>query len=115
MAETPDFDNTQAHQEGWAIFDCAGSGNGRWQICRIDCPAEWNEGDPGYLPFEDAQFENDGAAWNHVVSRALAGSEYHRDALACVSLHNPKEWKAILLKDPRVRQLLPRVSVRAAA
>lgn len=113
-----EFDNAKAHQEGWGIFDCDGSTNGRWQICQIDCPAEWNEayeeGAPERLPFEEPQFPGDGAVWEHVVKRALAGSQYHRNALTFIEIHNPKEWAAICQAHPAVKPRI-RIPARRAA
>lgn len=82
---TPEFDNTQAASEGWAIFECSGSSNGPWQICRDDSPD-----DP-----KVTRLESDDAAWKLVWDRALAGSDYHKAALAYVLEHNPLEYACI--------------------
>lgn len=77
---TSEFENAQAYREGWAIFDCDGSDNGRWQLCRID---------------EDEIFATDEAAWRHVWTHAEAGSAYHQAALAYLKRHNPGEYDCI--------------------
>lgn len=74
--DQPDFDNTQAADEGWGVFECDGSDNGPWQIQRDD---------------EAELFEDDDAVWLHVLQRAKAGSDYHQAALGFVKEHNPIE------------------------
>ena len=72
-----DWDDTQATEEGWAIFEAHGTDDiGMLRIERID---------------EAAIFDGDPAAWNYVVSRARAGSEYHQRALQIVAEDNPTE------------------------
>ena len=72
-----DWDNTSAMDEGWAISVTSGTEDiGRLRIERLD-EAEIFDGDPG--------------AWNYVVSRARAGSEYHQQALKIVFEENPTE------------------------
>jgi hypothetical protein len=80
MSDFVHFDNTQAHEEGWGIFDCDGSDNGRWQLQRVD---------------EDEKFPSDDEAWAHVVAKAHAGSEYHHSALHWIEKNAPIEWRAI--------------------
>ena len=65
--------DTVAEQEGWGLFDCGPNPDGsrEVQLQRIDCPADGR-----------APFDSDKAAWAHVVTRARAGSELHRAALA---------------------------------
>jgi len=69
------FDDTEAEQEGWGLFDCGPNPDGtRWmQLQRIDLPDE-----------SDPPFGTDDAAWRHVVAQARAGSQLHRAALAAV-------------------------------
>ena len=69
------FDDTVAEHEGWGLFDCGPNPDGtrEMQLQRIDFP---EAGDP--------PFDSDNAAWQHVVTRARAGSELHRAALAAV-------------------------------
>jgi hypothetical protein len=73
----PEFDNSQAQQEGWGIFSCIGSDNGEFQLCRLD---------------EEAIFPDDQKAWLFVISKAAEGSIYHRSALDYIREHNPIEW-----------------------
>jgi hypothetical protein len=105
MASAADFDNTQAHTEGWAIFDCDGSANGRWQICALDCPEDWPDYEPSWKALDD-----DSKAWAHVVAQAIAGSAYHQSALAAIKQDNRAEWEAILEMHP---ELKPRIRVPA--
>jgi hypothetical protein len=75
------FDDTQAMTEGWSIFDCGDSANGRWQLQRVD---------------EDKVFQNDEAAWKFVAEKALAGSAYHRSAIEYLRAHSPVEYDSIV-------------------
>lgn len=34
-----------ARKEGWSIWDCNGSENAPWQICKFDCPDEADSGE----------------------------------------------------------------------
>lgn len=72
-----EFDNGVASAEGWGIFECGGSANGYWQLCRLD---------------EEAIFPGDDEAWAHVVAKVAEGSAYHRSALDYIRAHNPIEW-----------------------
>lgn len=72
-----DFDNGVAGAEGWGIFECGGSANGYYQLCRLD---------------EEAIFASDDEAWKHVVAKVAEGSAYHRSALDYIRAHNPIEW-----------------------
>jgi hypothetical protein len=76
----PIFDNAQAVKEGWSIFDCDGSDNGRWQLQRCD---------------EQEIFVTDVAAWVFVRAKAAEGSPYHIMAMLFLETHNPPEWRAI--------------------
>lgn len=85
----PGFDNAQAFAEGWGLFempDTAGASflakYGRWSL---DALAEGNTVGPVVFG-EDAK-----EAWGFVVAQAIAGSTYHRSALAFLREHNPKE------------------------
>lgn len=75
-----DFDNTQAFEEGWGIFDCEGSENDQWQLQKSD---------------EDAVFASDEDAWLFVVDHAIAGSAYHIAALDWLERHAPMELDCI--------------------
>lgn len=69
------FSAAQANAEGWGLFDCGllDDGNPHIELQRLDNPAD------GKLPFAD-----DGAAWDHVVEQARAGSTLHQHALQMV-------------------------------
>jgi hypothetical protein len=87
MTNDVNFDNTQAQAEGWFISFCDGymdeKGEPRpWQLQRED---------------EREVFASDLEAWAHVVSKARAGSEYHRDALDFLAKHSPAEHAAIVV------------------
>lgn len=76
------FDNTQAFQEGWAIFNSFGSDNGDWQLQKVD----------------DAEiFGADEDAWDFVCDRAEAGSKYHQAAMEFLKQNNPKEYFTIIV------------------
>jgi hypothetical protein len=66
------FDHAAARQEGWVLSECdpREDGSGHVEIQRVDNP---ENGTP--------VFEDDHAAWKHVVQRARAGSTLHRQAL----------------------------------
>lgn len=89
------FLNTHPAEEGWGIFDCDGSENGRWQLCRDDAMDV---------------FPSDDEAWVFVVEQAVAGSAYHQDALAFLEQNNPEEHHGILefvAKSSAVRAAAP--------
>jgi hypothetical protein len=69
-----------ASQEGWNLFDCNGSSNGRTQLCRDD---------------DMALLADDDAAWKHVIGRAEFGSVLHLEALRLIASYNPIEACAI--------------------
>jgi hypothetical protein len=83
------FDNTQAFQEGWGLFEMPADADpqfldryGAWSLDRL---AEGNTAGPVVFG-EDAE-----EAWRFVVGRALSGSPYHRDAIRFLRERNPKE------------------------
>ena len=78
-----DFDNTQAHKEGWCISECHCSSNGPYQLQRDD--------DLGWFP-------TDGHAWIFTRNKAAAGSEYHIAALDFLKRENPQEYAAIMAR-----------------
>jgi hypothetical protein len=78
--DDPFFDNSQAVREGWSIFDCSGSDNGRWQLQKCD---------------DSDKCSTDLVAWDHVRTAADAGSEYHASALKFLEQHNPDEFRLI--------------------
>jgi hypothetical protein len=77
----PIFDNSQAVKEGWSIFDCAGSDNGRWQLQKCD---------------DKNEFLTDLQAWDFVREKAAAGSLYHALTLLFLKQHNQCEWDMIM-------------------
>lgn len=79
-----DFDNAQAFNEGWGIFDCDGSLNGPWQLQKLD------DGKEPASPFTDDTF-----AWRFVWDRASEGSAYHAAALDYIMEHNALEYAFI--------------------
>lgn len=80
-------DDNAAMAEGWNLWDCGGSGNGRTQLCRYDDTEEF----PQALKFEGG----DEFAWDHVVQKAREGSALHLKALTLVAKHNPTEAECI--------------------
>jgi hypothetical protein len=81
MTNRVHFDNTQAFDQGWGIFDCDGSENGPWQLQKLD---------------ESDLLRNDLEAWRLVTDHANAGSEYHQKALQFLAEHNPLEHNTII-------------------
>ena len=81
---------SKAQVEGWDIFDCSGSANGRWQICKIDYDDEGNK-----------RLDDDSEAWDI----ALRGTEdHHAFARDFIKAHSPTEWQSMCryaAKNPR--------------
>lgn len=77
----PMFDNGKAVDEGWSIFECFGSENGRWQLQKLD---------------DAGKFNTDIDAWRLVLDYADAGSEYHQQALQFLKDNNPMEYDCII-------------------
>lgn len=69
------FDNSQALEEGWDLFDV----EGRLQLQRIDCPADHN-----CLKYNEPLFPSDAHAIIHVALLADLGSKYHFDAISMI-------------------------------
>lgn len=82
-----------AQAEGWDVFDCGlrEDGTPRIEIQRLDSVA------PG-----QPRFRTDGAAWEHVMERALEGSALH---LAALAMLDPTERKLIRLWYPAAARL----------
>lgn len=80
---TIEDDYEPAGDEHWGVFDCDGSDNGPVQIQRIDEDEEVSG------------WTDDIEAWQHVVARAMAGSDLHQRALSYVGEHNPIELRRI--------------------
>lgn len=70
------FDHVAARRDGWDVFDCGPDPEGRPQIQlqREDAPED-----------REPPFASDRDAWEHVVTRARAGSALHRAALDAVN------------------------------
>jgi len=75
MSVTQDFASARAQAEGWDVFECGMGENGstRTEIQRLDRTS-----------IGIATFTGDGAAWEHVVAEARAGSPLHQAALKIV-------------------------------
>lgn len=84
-------DSDAAWKEGWDIFDCDGSENGRWQICRIDDPEDWQECHK--LSFRPPTLSNDDDAWAIVIN---GEEDHHQRALFFIQAHNKIEWKCLV-------------------
>ena len=69
------FDHAEAQREGWDVFRCLPDAQGRsqYQLQHLDAP---ENGKP--------VFSDNKEAWEHVVTRARAGSALHRAALDAV-------------------------------
>lgn len=89
-----EWNNEQAFNEGWGIFDCDGSENGPWQIQRIDSPEDM-EPPP---PYTEPVFLLDDHAWDHVRRQAARGSIYHKAALDLIREQNPQEYALIMAR-----------------
>jgi len=70
------IDNTQAHTEGWDLFDV----DGRWQLQRIAFPADWD------LDYTEQKFPTDADALIFVANLAAQGSAFHRFAIVEIGL-----------------------------
>ncbi len=92
-ATPPAFRSHLAQVEGWDVFDCGlrEDGTPRIEIQRLDSVAS---GEP--------RFRTDGAAWEHVVARALEGSALH---LAALAMLDATERKLIHLWCPTAARL----------
>lgn len=86
----------KAAEQGWSIFDCDGSGNGRWQICKIDSP----DGPDGQEPLAD-----DDQAWSIVMNGT---DDMHESARALIWQLNRKEWGAMVDAHPVTYDFTPR-------
>lgn len=74
--------NERAIEYGWAIFDCAGSENAPYQLCKDD---------------DSDIFKDDAEAWEHVKKRAdLYPVGVEADALAWLQRNAPDEHAQIL-------------------
>jgi hypothetical protein len=66
------FDNSQALNEGWDLFDV----DGRLQLLMLDDPGACDG-----LDYTEPKFQSDVAALLFVAQQALEGSRYHLYAL----------------------------------
>ena len=73
-----------AHSEGWCIFDCKGSSNGRWQVQKIDDPKEGM-----------AELESDEWAFAILAHGYREGRPHAVAAMEFLRKHNPKEAEMI--------------------
>lgn len=82
-------DQALARLEGWGLFDCDGSENGRWQFCRYDDAEEASRCWGVQVP----QLASD-----DVAHRVIANGKepYHGAAREFAKFHNPDEYAAIL-------------------
>jgi hypothetical protein len=78
-------DSLDAKREGWDVFDCGDSENGRWQTCRVDDPLAWR----GTLGFTPGRLKSDEAAWKVVMQ---GDAPHHINAREFVRLNNPAEY-----------------------
>lgn len=72
-----EFDDKQASEEGWSIFDAGTDG---LQLQKID---------------EQDVFLEDVDAWNFVWEKAQVGSPYHQNALSFLREYAPDEYRRI--------------------
>jgi hypothetical protein len=79
-------DEASAAREGWGIFDCDGSGNGRFQLCKRD---------------EADTFGDDVVVWHRIATRSDSGDALCQRALAFIKLNNPVEYHAIQRSRPK--------------
>jgi hypothetical protein len=87
-------DSKAARAEGWDVWDCDGSENGRFQLCRCDDDPEAERCD-ATGEMRGAAFDDDEGAWRHVVALAREGSALHVKALAFITAQNPIEAECI--------------------
>ena len=74
-------DITNAHNEGWNIFECGSSEGGKYQIQRID---------------EAELFQNDEDAIKCVIKKAKEGGELHQKAIDFIKENNLKEFGLLI-------------------
>lgn len=95
--EQPALGWIQAHddaaaQEGWNIFDCDGSANDRWQLCRIDDVDAFQEA----AGFKPPQLASDDDAFLIVANGT---QPHHQAARDFLKAHNMKEFTAVMAFD----------------
>ena len=77
--------NVHAQSEGWQIFDCDGSENGRWQVCRIDDPVQWSKDRQCVVQ----RLRTDRQAWQIVMRGESMAARMAREFM---EQHNPAEF-----------------------
>lgn len=77
-----------AVREGWTVFDCDGSENGRWQIQGFDTPEDWADR-TGEVPPKIS----DRDAWMKVMK---GDGEHHIAAREFIKTANPQEYEAMV-------------------
>lgn len=76
--------------EGWEIFDCEDSSNGRWQVDELDDPSSWIHLTGGVAP---PKLDDNEAAWAIVANGTLL---HHEAARAFLQTHNPQEYALVM-------------------
>lgn len=90
IPDWPAADQDAAISEGWDVFECRDTEHEPFELERIDFPEDGSE----------APFAGDPEAWEHVVTRAVAGSDLHNRALLFLAYASPGEivhiafWRA---------------------
>jgi hypothetical protein len=74
-----------AAQEGWDILAVDGNDD-ELQIQKAD---------------DDDKFSSDDEVWQHIIAKAIAGSEFHRKIISFIKQSNPKEF-GDFVKDAKV-------------
>lgn len=94
-------EEASAARQGWHIFDCDGSFNGRWQVCRFDDPPAWTKAfgfTPAALGADDDAVAAMCAAVKRSEPHAIKAWEFIRDS-------NPAEFEAWGMGDWREREM----------
>lgn len=86
---------TEAHSnaaiaEGWEIFDCGDSSNGRWQLDALDSPEDWAHLNGGTIP---PRLDDNEAAWRIVANGTMP---HHIAAREFLQVHNPAEYALVM-------------------
>lgn len=82
---SPGWDNAQALREGWDLFWVDAEHGSGLELQRLDDPQAIHNAAELGLP-RRPPFNHDHHAVAFVRERALGGSTYHRDAMACCAL-----------------------------
>ena len=80
MIEWTAKDSSDALSQGWDVFDCEGSMNGRWQICMLD-------------EDEDSKFDTDPEVWMWMKDHPTPLTE---KAIQFVRENNNLEYNSII-------------------